>query len=78
MSPILVEDTVRSFGDLIVSCWDESSRISLLTTSYTTLDETTSLGIKAFEGEYDRRPKHASLYNLILSEYFAFPVLGSV
>lgn len=68
MSLILVEDPCTSFGDFIVSCWDESSRISVLSTNCMTLDESVSLGITAFEGQYGRRPKYTSLQKIVSIE----------
>ena len=62
MSLVLIEDHAVSFGDLIVSCWDETSRISVFTSARFTLDECMSLGIKAFECQHSKKPKYASLH----------------
>jgi len=68
MSLILVEDRSVSFGDLIISCWDEKSRISILASSNSTLDECLTLGIKAFESEYFKKPLYASLHKVLSLE----------
>ena len=64
MTLIQVEDLVESFGNLVISCWDDSSRISVFTLNCSTLGESMSLGIKAFEAQYGRRPKYASLHKI--------------
>jgi len=64
MSLILIEDRIESFGDLIVSCWDETSRISIFASGNSTLDECFNLGIKAFESEFSKRPVYTSLHKV--------------
>ena len=64
MSLILVEDQVDSFGDLIVSCWNDSSRMSLFASNSATLDECSSLAIRAFEGQYGKRPDWVSIHRV--------------
>ena len=68
MTLIQVEDPVESFGNLVISCWDDSSRISVFTLNRSTLGESMSLGIKTFEGQYGRKPKYASLHKINLME----------
>jgi hypothetical protein len=64
MSLIHVHDPVASFGDIIVSCWDETSRISIFGSCNSTLGECLNLGIKAFESEFSKRPVYTSLHKV--------------
>jgi hypothetical protein len=68
MSLILVKDPVASFGDLIVSCWDDTSRISIFASSNSTLDECIALGIQVFESEFSKRPIYTSLHKVLSLE----------
>jgi len=64
VSLIIVEDPVESFGNLIVSCWNNSSRISILTSDSSTLDDCLSLAVRAFEGQYGGKPSYASIHKI--------------
>ena len=68
MSLIIVDDPLNNLGDIIVSCWDETSRISIFASRNSTLDECMTLGIKAFESEFSKRPAYTSLHRVISME----------
>lgn len=71
MSLILVEDPLNKLGDIIVSCWDEFERVSMLLSGNKSLDECLSQVIQSFECRFERKPVSVSVHkidNLVTSQ----------
>lgn len=64
MSLVLIEDNVQSFGELIASCWDDSSRCSIIVSGSETLDQCLLQVSRNFEVQFGRKPIYASLHKI--------------
>jgi hypothetical protein len=64
MSLIIVEDPLNNLGDIIVSCWDESDRVSMLLSGNKSLDECLSQVVQSFEYRFERRPVSVAVHKI--------------